>query len=158
MQTLSDSDRKYLHDRIQAHLEALPAPKVKRPPETWVDAKGVAVYIRGTRNRAKGRLTRAEVLCMLDCRAGTMMTVAGHSYMLPFRPLPETVPDFFVVVQAGGSTGEFYVHAFATLKAAYSHINNASRAAYGCSDPIQVPGTTDVGTIQHVLDAIGDLI
>ena len=49
MQTLSDSDRKYLRDRIQAHLMALPAPKVKQPPETWVDAKGAAVYINRTK-------------------------------------------------------------------------------------------------------------
>lgn len=158
MQTLSDSDRKYLHDRIQAHLEALPAPKVKRPPETWVDAKGVAVYIRGTHNRAKGRLTRAEVLCMLDSAAGTVMTVNGHVYVLPFKPLVETLPDFFVVVQMGGSTGEFYVHAFDTVKAANGYIKSAARAAYECSEPIKVPGATDVGVIQLVLNAVGDLV
>lgn len=132
--------------------------KVKQPHETWVDAKGAAVYIRGTRNRAEGRLTRAEVLCMLDSTAGTVMTVNGHVYVLPFKPLVETLPNFFVVVQMGGSTGEFYIHAFDTVKSANAYIKSAARAAYECSEPIKVPGATDVGVIQHVLDAIGDLI
>lgn len=65
---------------------------------------------------------------------------------------------FFIVVQEGGSTGEFYVHGFDTNKQAHSYRRKAARASYNTSMPIKVPDGTDMDALGNVATAIGDLL
>jgi hypothetical protein len=66
---------------------------------------------------------------------------------------PETA---HVVVQEGGSTGEFYAHAFTTRKAAAKYRRSCARAAYRATEPVEVPAGTDIDALQRVLSAVGD--
>lgn len=61
-----------------------------------------------------------------------------------------------VVVQEGGSTGEFYAHAFTTRKDAKRFTRSCARAAYRATSPVEVPAGTDMDALQAVLSAVGD--
>lgn len=49
------------------------------------------------------------------------------------------VGEHWVVLQQGGSSGEFYVHAHATREDAEADILSCKRSTYNATDPIQVP-------------------
>ena len=70
----------------------------------------------------------------------------------------DTPGHFFVVVQEGGSTGEFYVHGFDTNKQAHNYRRSAGRASYNTSMPIKVPNGTDMDVLGDIATAIGDLL
>lgn len=66
---------------------------------------------------------------------------------------PETL---LVVVQEGGSTGEFYAHAFGARRDADRFRRSCARAAYRATSPVEVPACTDMDALQAVLSAVGD--
>ncbi len=61
-----------------------------------------------------------------------------------------------VVVQEGGSTDEFYAHAFSRRRDAAGFRRSCAKAAYRATEPVEVPAGTDVNALQLVLSAVGD--
>lgn len=154
MGPISQADKARFKERIRDRVEASRG----KDPEIWVDANGATVYIAGTNNRKDGRLTKAEVVA-LSCYVPGFV-VNGVSYRLPvrrFAPTPKPAP-FYVVVQQGGSTGEYYVHDFETLKQANAYRRKAAKASYETSAPLKVPGDTNMDALTEIACVIGDMM
>ena len=58
-----------------------------KTPETWVDADGKPVYVKGSRKNATERLTLAEFVSVVDMISGTVTRADGVVFRAPFRQL-----------------------------------------------------------------------
>jgi hypothetical protein len=58
-----------------------------KKPETWVDAKGQVVYVKGSRKNKVDGLVRSEFVCIMEsCMiSGTVTRPDGKVFYIPFR-------------------------------------------------------------------------
>ena len=62
----------------------------------------------------------------------------------------------YLVVQQGGSSTEFYIHALSTLRQVERYRKSCDRAAYATSEPIEVPAA--LVEQDGFLDAVQDVM
>lgn len=66
----------------------------KKQLETWLDARGQVVYVKGSKKNKATRLTRGELYSCLDLLSGTVTKSDGTTFYAPFRRAGETEEEY----------------------------------------------------------------
>lgn len=101
----------------------------------------------------------AETLAILLARHGYIEKELENldDLLAACRKASDLPPPAFVLVQEGGSSTEYYIHAWDTQsQAEQDRINCAKNGAYRTSDIVEVPGA--IANQPGFYDAVGELV